>query len=364
MLKNSAPHAQTASFPIGKAKPQWGETTWLWPDFRMDTNTHIVLGQTGDYEGNQAFSSGGWFMLRSAPNYNLDNETGSLLSKMDSAQHNRGWDLVAEKGVISVELVNQGPKDLGFHTDEKSKKAAPKPKEVFQFPTPADLTAKDLAPNKPKKEAPKTKEEKKKETKPAVPKPVEDKTPFVAIKVSTEDAFRPDGHWRHIFFTYDGSGKASGIRIYVNGSQVKSKVVVDTLGQATIRTQAPMQLGWRYPDANPSRETRYQDVRLYGRALSGDEVRRLPFEDYVAEVTAKPADKWNTDEEHVVSQFYFDNVDESAKAINAPDRSTGRAAGQAFRGRRPDAWFRGRSHLRAYAHVLTRGVYIGAHRES
>ena len=50
-----------------------------------------------------------------------------------------------------------------------------------------------------------------------------------------------------------------------------------------------MLLGWRYPDANPSRETRYQDIRLYGRALTAEEVERLPFEDYVAEVTAKPA---------------------------------------------------------------------------
>ncbi len=33
VLKNSAPHAQQASFPIGKSKPQWGETTWLWPRF-------------------------------------------------------------------------------------------------------------------------------------------------------------------------------------------------------------------------------------------------------------------------------------------------------------------------------------------
>ena len=69
VLKNSAPHAQPASFPIGKSKPQWGETTWLWPDFRMDTSTRILLGQTGDYEWNQAFSPGGWFMLRAAPNY-------------------------------------------------------------------------------------------------------------------------------------------------------------------------------------------------------------------------------------------------------------------------------------------------------
>ena len=48
VLKNSAPHAQPASFPIGKFKPQWGETTWLWPDFRMETSTRMMLGQTGD----------------------------------------------------------------------------------------------------------------------------------------------------------------------------------------------------------------------------------------------------------------------------------------------------------------------------
>ena len=97
----------------------------------------------------------------------------------------------------------------------------------------------------------------------------------------------------------------------------RRKVVVDTLGQATIRTQAPMQLGWRYPDANPSRETRYQDIRLYGRALSGEEVRRLPFEDYVAEVSGQAPDKWNGDEGHVVSEFYFDNVDQIGEGDHA-----------------------------------------------
>ena len=325
-LKNSAPHAQPANFPIGKFKPQWGETTWLWPDFRMDTNTHILLGQNGDYEGNQEFSSGGWFMMRSAPNYSLDNESGALLAKMDAADHNRGWDISIAKGTVSVELVNQGPKDLAVHKDEKAKQpeAKPKPepkpkaeKEAFQFPTPTDLTAKDLAPNKPKpkKEAPKKKEEKKKETTPPEPKPAEDKTPLIAIKVSTAEPLPLDGHWRHIFFTYDGSGKAAGVKIFVNGAPVATTVVADSLAQSSIRTGAPMQLGWRNPDQNPARETRYQDIRLYGRALTAEEARRLPFEDYVAEVTAKPAGKWNTDEWHAVSEFYFEHVDQPVKAI-------------------------------------------------
>ena len=358
VLKNSAPHAQPVSFPIGGSKPQWGETTWLWPDFRMEISSRVILGQTGDYESNQAFSSGGWFMLRSAPNYNLGNATGSLLSKMDATQHNRGWDLVAEKGIISVELVNQGPKDLKLHNNDKEKKPSAKPpKEVFQFPTPADLTAEDLAPNKPKaKKEPKKKEEKPKEKKPEPPKEPEDSTTLVAIKVSTDNPLPVDGHWRHIFFTYDGSGKASGITIYVDGAPVKTKTVADALAHSTIRTQAPMQLGRRSPDANPLRETRYQDIRLYGRVLAADEVRRLPFEDYAAEVTATPVDKWNADELHAISNFYFTNIDQSAKTIAAQIAQLDSRLDKLSEGGDLTLVSWEKPSI-AYADVLTRGVY-------
>jgi len=364
VLKNSAPHAQPASFPIGKSKPQWGETTWLWPDFRMETATNISLGQTGDFEHNQPFSSGGWFMFRSAPNYSLDSAKGSLLSRMDTTQHNRGWDIALNKGIVSVELVNQGPKDLAFPLDPKSKDpkakdSKPSPlKEAFQFPTPTDLTAKDLAPNKPKpKPEPKKKEPEKKAVKPlSPPKPPEDTTPLVALKVSTTIPLPVDGHWRHIFFTYDGSGKASGLRIFVDGIPVPTQVIADTLAQSTIRTQAPMQLGSRHPDANPARETRFQDIRLYGRVLSADEVRRLPFEDYVAEITAKPADKWSADELHVVSDFYFNNIDPSAKTLQNQIAQLDTQLNKLSAGGDLTLVSWEKPSL-AYAHILTRGVY-------
>ena len=358
VLKNSAAHAQPAVYPIGKFKPQWGETTWLWPDFRIDTNTRIALGQMGDFESNQSFSSGGWFMLRSAPNYNVNNNaSGTLLSKMDSTQHNRGWDIALNKGIVSVELVNEGPKDLVVHREEKVKKPADKKiHEAFQFPTPSDLTAKDLAPNKPKVKKEVKKKEEKKATKPAAPKPPEDTTPLVAIRVSTADPIPLDGHWRHIFFTYDGSGKATGVKIYLNGAPVKTQVVVDSLAQATIRTPAPMLLGWRHPDANPSRETRYQDIRLYGRTLTAEEVERLPFEDYVAEVAAKPMDKWNTDEAHAVNEFYFDHIDQTAKRIMAQIDQLDAQLIRLSEGGDLTLVSWEKPSL-AYANVLTRGVY-------
>ena len=51
-------------------------------------------------------------MLRSAPNYPLD-QSGTLLSKMDTTQHDRGWDLAFEKGRVAVDLVNEEPEHQG-----------------------------------------------------------------------------------------------------------------------------------------------------------------------------------------------------------------------------------------------------------
>jgi mono/diheme cytochrome c family protein len=368
VLRNSAPHPQQASFPIGKFKPQWGETTWLWPDFRIDASTHILLGQTGDYEQSQAFSSGGWFMMRSAPNYTLENASGALISKMDSTQHNRGWDLSMTKGIVDVELVNQGPQDLKPLKPPADKSAKPKPiKEVFEYPTPADLTAKDLAPNRPKevKKAVK-KDDKKPRTEPVTAKnpspkpfparPAEDSTPLVALRVATAEPLPLDGHWRHIFFTYDGSGSAAGVKIYVDGKPVATTVISDTLAKETIRTSAPMQLGWRSPDADPAREARFQDIRVYARPLKADEVQRLPFEDFVAEVAAKPADKWTEDEAHATSEFYFNTVEQPAIALQKEIAQLDAQLEKLSEGGDLTMVSWERPSI-AYANILTRGVY-------
>ena len=60
-----------------------------------------------------------------------------------------------------------------------------------------------------------------------------------------------------------------------------------------MRTSAPLQLGRKSPDEQPARDTRYQDFRVYARALTADEAKRLPFEDYVAEITGKPTSQWD-----------------------------------------------------------------------
>ena len=325
MLKNSAPDANPKSFALGKFKPTWGETTWLWPDFRMDTSTRVEMGQLGDFEWNQPFSSGGWFMLRSSPVGPSSKVWGTLVSKMDATQHDRGWEIAADHGLVRVELVDQGPKE--YPAPDKPKKPAPGAPKV----------------KKPTVVAPKV----------VIPK---DLTPMKAIKVSTVKPLATNGQWNYLFFTYDGSGKASGVKLYVDGEPAETKIITDTLAHNTVRTTAPLQLGRKSPDDQPARDTRYQDFRLYGRTLTAEEVKRLPYEDYAAEITSRPMSQWDRDQFHVVSDFYFANVDESAKAINSQIQQLDAQLDKLSEGGDISIVAQEKPSI-AYANVLTRGVY-------
>ena len=368
-LRNSAPNPNPARFHTSTQKAEWGETTWLWPDFRMQSSTRVLLGQTGDYEAEQTFSAGGWFMFRSAPFH--PGSFGTLLSKMDSTQHDRGWELSAEDGFLSVALVHQMPKEPAPRKQAKSAKEEQgekkiKAKEPFHYPSPQDLSKKDLAPNKPpeqkKAEEEAARKAKKKEEAEAKKKersrekPAKDSTPEISIRVASVSPLPLDGAWQHIFFTYDGSGRASGVKIYVNGLPIPTHVVSDNLARESIRTSVSMQLGWRDPDEHPAKDARYQDIRLYTRALGSEEVNRLPFEDYAAEISQRLPSQWTTDQRHVMRDFYLNHVDLSYQSfqrqIGPLDReldrlSTGGELTQV-------SW---EKPSLAYAHVLTRGVY-------
>ena len=367
LLKNTAPNANPSSFKTTTMNAQWGETTWLWPDFRMQSSTRVLLGQAGDFQASHAFSAGGWFMFRSAPFH--PGSFGTLISKMESTQHDRGWELAADdNGAISVALVNRAPKGGKPKKEDKkaSRKKPPEAKEPFDYPTPQDLSKKDLAPNKPAEQLKAEKDEQKKskakeqaEAKAKKSKPNEkpiDNTPEIAIRVAAVTPLPLDNAWKHIFFTYDGSGRAAGIKIYVNGVSIATHVLNDNLGRSSIRTDAPMQLGWRNPDEHPAKEARYQDIRLYARTLAPDEVKRLPFEDHVADITTRPISQWTADQWHVGTEFYLQNVDPTYRRVQREKALLNEQLDRLSAGGDLTLVSWEKSTV-PYAHVLTRGVY-------
>ena len=140
--------------------------------------------------------------------------------------------------------------------------------------------------------------------------------PQNSATIETKETALIEGRWNHIVATYSGSGKAEGMKLYVDGKAADLKIVKDKL-DGTVRTSSPLTFGRMSPDADPLRQSAFQDFRFYSRELAADEAARLPFEDYVSEVVQKPLANWSEDEFKVVSDFYFAQRDESVRSQTA-----------------------------------------------
>jgi mono/diheme cytochrome c family protein len=137
-----------------------------------------------------------------------------------------------------------------------------------------------------------------------------------AAAVETKEKVLIEGRWNHITATYSGSGKADGMKLYVDGQPQELKVVKDKL-DGTIRTSAPMAFGRIFPDVDPLRQSAFEDFRFYTRELAPDEAARALYEDYVSEIVQKPLSTWSDDEFKVVSDFYFAQRDEPTRSLTA-----------------------------------------------
>ncbi len=98
------------------------------------------------------------------------------------------------------------------------------------------------------------------------------KWPEDALHVQTEKEL-PFDALTHFAFSYDGSGRAAGITIFVNGEPVKTRVMKDKLS-GTILTDAPFSIGRRGGGAAPFAGT-IDEVRIFSRALSPAEASQL-----------------------------------------------------------------------------------------
>ena len=142
------------------------------------------------------------------------------------------------------------------------------------------------------------------------------KLPDEAIEVQTPDKVLAVGQWNHLIATYDGSGKAAGVNLYVDGVPQALIVLKDALKDAS-NTTAPLEFGRTHPDNNPLRQTAFQDFRFYQREISVREAAGLPFADYVAELGRKPMSEWSEDELHAATEYYFNERDVPTLALQA-----------------------------------------------
>ncbi|MBM4156834.1 MAG: DUF1553 domain-containing protein [Lentisphaerae bacterium] len=135
-----------------------------------------------------------------------------------------------------------------------------------------------------------------------------------AIKVETKSPLKP-GAWTHVFATYDGSGKAAGVRIYLDGEPAETKVAKDAL-RGSIRTATPLALGRRSRSAG-FRNGTFRDLRLYGRLLDPPEVARLAAADAVRAALAAGGGSRTEEQKEALLGHFLAHVDPQSRELTA-----------------------------------------------
>ena len=176
---------------------------------KLDGKTHVVLPAELTLKRDQTFSYGGWVNPGAARPMNI-------LSRMNSGNHSRGFDLTFERGPVSVHLIHQWPGN--------------------------------------------------------------------GLKVQTKAAIKLN-QWTHVFATYDGSSKASGVAIYFNGVKQPLDIEKDNLS-ASIVADVEFRIGSR-TNSIPF-VGMLDDVRLYGSVLPQSQVALLVGNDLRDELLAIP----------------------------------------------------------------------------
>ncbi len=135
-----------------------------------------------------------------------------------------------------------------------------------------------------------------------------------AIKVVARDPLTPD-QWHHVVIAYDGSAKASGVKIYVDGQAKAVDVFADAL-QNTIRTDVPFKVAQRHTSSRIA-NLGVQDVRIYDRALAESEARGLQLATRTLWLIAKPAAERTPEETGELFHWWLETLDQPYRQRSA-----------------------------------------------
>lgn len=134
-----------------------------------------------------------------------------------------------------------------------------------------------------------------------------------AVKAVSKQQLKPN-EWHHVFVTYDGSGKAAGLKVYIDGQVQPLNVEADSL-KGTTKTKVPFKLAQRN---NSSRidNVALQEVRIYNRTLTPREVEGLAKSNKAATILKKPVDKRSDAEKTELYDWWLGSLDQPYQQIS------------------------------------------------
>lgn len=137
--------------------------------------------------------------------------------------------------------------------------------------------------------------------------------PDDAIKVRSKQRLKPN-EWQHVFVTYDGSGAASGVRLYVDGKNWEWEIEQDGLS-GSVASRGPFYVGRRNGGSNYKGQV--DDVRVFNRVLAESEVGALAESDVVAPLLTMAAEQRTDEQIRILKDHFLTTEDKSYQSLAA-----------------------------------------------
>ena len=157
--------------------------------------------------------------------------------------------------------------------------------------------------------------------------------PKNAIKVITKSPIKT-AQWTHVTITYDGSRKAKGVSVYLDGKLVPSSIAMDTL-KKDATNDLPIE---KHPFNLASRKNReaaftgaFDDLRFYDRVLRPDEIVSLDTLDLEEALASKPEDRSDA-QKKLLQDHFITHFDAPSQALTAERDALQTARAEAMKG--------------------------------
>ncbi len=128
--------------------------------------------------------------------------------------------------------------------------------------------------------------------------------PDGAIVVRTKESFN-NNEWKHLAFTYDGSGRAAGLKVFLNGKFAEVEVVKDALN-GPIKTGAELIIGGK--QTGRAYNGGLDDMRLYSRVLGEREIEDLAVHYPARAILSGVGGKRTKEEEDRLREYFLTEI--------------------------------------------------------
>jgi hypothetical protein len=160
--------------------------------------------------------------------------------------------------------------------------------------------------------------------------------------------------WNQLSVSYDGSGHAKGVQIYINGLSAPTVANRDNLAAASFDgiTWVIGKKDWGVPFKG-----QLQDLRFYARRMYASEERQMDVEEPLQAVLNIPEDKRNEEQKKWLRTYFLSEVANPSEKLAGTDHATLQRALTQFNLEIPSTMVMAESDKPRETYVLGRGDY-------